>query len=171
MDFVQFIGDIGDFAGVIAVVVTLSYSVFRFRSSRTKDSISFNQKFTNTKPKRLSHWFQQDFLDTLIDNKRVNQIYFDGFETPEAITVEEQQLVHSMMLRGMINLNKDYEFYLEGKLTEDDWHDSLRIIQTAYVERDTFCTWWEGSGRNTFGSKWRNFIDSRINESRDNDAV
>lgn len=171
------IGAIGEIVGAIAVLITLIFLAIQLRqNSRT---INENMKVVKAQTKQMSTVLYSEFTTTLLENPELAMVFQRG-NLPSGIEGEfdesSRRQFHALMVRAMFIFNDDH-FRFANQITPDsEWEDTLRILTASYLEKPGFRYWWKNgtvpgpAGRDYFGSRFREFVDSELEKICANDT-
>ena len=158
MDTAQLLGNVGDFIGAIAIVVTLIYLVLQLRQN------------TNAL------------------HAHVRQGILAASQAELLATIDNPDLILSMIKTGPLSLEEavKYSFWLsaafrtrqfawlqyqDGAIDEPQWRTE-RIVLQRILRRPINRAWWVSAGRELFVAEFVAFVDDLIRElPASNDAL
>ena len=153
------LGNIGEFVGAIAVVISLAYLAVQIRQ--------------NTKTLRASTY--QAVLDSArADNELVlvhphlERIYRMGRRVPTALTDEERPLFRHLIAQLLLNHEAMFLQHQHGVIDEDLWR-RRQVALRALVLQPGVRQWWAGGGsrnvRESFDRGFQELVDSLLDKA------
>lgn len=146
------LGDIGDFIGGVAVIVSLIYLAAQIRqNTRSVRAASF-QALSESHSDRVLR---------LAERSDLHQLYVRGLRGDQ-LSDEDARRFGSIML-SLIRLSSNaFVQYRSGLLTEDQWQ-GFRLMPITLLSSRGGQAWW-ARGRAVFGDEFAAYIDAEIRE-------
>ncbi len=135
MDFVdatQVLGNLGEFFGAIAVVVTLAYLTVQTRQSVKVAKQSAQSDI-------LARGQALEFL--LMENQELFEVLFKGLAR-ESMTAMEAQRFTSICGQFLFHTQDSYNQYMAGLVDKEVWVSSASSVK-AFFSQPGFPDWWE----------------------------
>ncbi len=112
MSAAQLLGNVGEFVGAVAVVVTLAYLVVQIR----QNTRSINSNNNHSVMGAFNH-----FNEVLATNTELTQLFYEGMSRPESLSeADRHRFWHLAALVMNIFRNLYYQF-VEGTFPRDQW--------------------------------------------------
>lgn len=146
------IGAIGEAVGAAAVVASLLYLALQVRGSIRASAVE---------AKLESARLLNDFIDQLILNPELNELFMRGVEDLAALSKEEYYRFSNMSLKAFWFFSAAHFQFRMGTLAEDEFHES-RSVMRYWLRRPGCRAWWDKLGRDSMSPAFRDFVDSEI---------
>ena len=148
------IGAIADLVGAIGVIASLLYLASQVRASTRAAAVAAKLDSTGLLNK---------FIDVLIENPQLNDIYLRGIADLDSLSKEEYFRFSNMSLKAFWFFSAAYFQYRQGTITEDDYHEGRQVLR--YWLRGAGCrSWWEKIGRLSMSPTFGEFVDAEIRQ-------
>lgn len=149
MDF-SILGDIGDFLGGVAVIVSLVYLAVQIRqNTRSVRAASFQALAESHSDRTLR----------LAENSELHHLWTCGLRGDPLS--DEDSLRFGSIMMSLIRLSSNaFVQYRSGLLTEDQWQ-GFRRMPVVLLSSKGGRAWWART-RATFGEEFGAYIDSEI---------
>ena len=145
----QDLGNIGEFVGAIAVVLSLLYLAVQIRqntrSVRSGNSLSFAQ---------LSH----SVSSLLVGDERVARIYRMGLEDSAQLNEDQRVQFDALMIAFFRNTQSVFHQRRQSLFDDEEWSAFSRNILWTFRQPGV-AQWWE-SRRVMFSDSFRRFLES-----------
>jgi hypothetical protein len=150
------LGNIGEFVGAIAVVVSLIYLAVQIRQNTRAVRSASHQTLVSS---------EQAIQASISDNREVARIVVQANKDFDAL--DEEDRLRFLMLAGRLfsNFENIYYQYSRGLLDEDlwrPWSDSIPF----FVQQPGFLRYWE-IFRFGFAEPFRDLVDKHVQAKRD----
>jgi hypothetical protein len=148
------IGAIGEAVGAAAVVASLLYLAIQVRGSIRASAVEAKLESTRL----LNH-----FIDLLIENPELNDLFMRGIDDLDQLSKEEYYRFSNMSLKAFWFFSASHFQFKMGTLAEDDFHESRSVLR-YWLRRPGCRAWWERLGKDSVSPTFRDFVDSEIAE-------
>jgi hypothetical protein len=146
------IGAIAETIGAVGVIASLLYLA---------SQVGASARASDVQAKLESTGLLNRFIDPLIDNPELNDIFMRGIVDLELLTKEEYLRFSNMSLKAFWFFSAAYFQFKKGTITEDDFYEHKMVMH--YWLRGKGCrSWWEKFGRESVSPSFRKFIDDEI---------
>jgi hypothetical protein len=130
------LGNLGDFFGGIAVIVTLVYLAFQIRQNTKLVQQSAEQMFRS----------DSTAVVALAARSPENaEVYNKGLNDPESLSPNERAHFYLLMAANFYHFQQGYAAHREGALSEGVWNSQLQALQ-LYASRPGMRVWWKRQG-------------------------
>ncbi|MFM7272598.1 MAG: hypothetical protein ACKO4A_01935 [Gammaproteobacteria bacterium] len=148
------IGAIAELVGAVGVIASLLYLAGQVRASTRAAAVAAKLESTDLLNK---------FIDVLIENPELNDLYMRGIAGLDSLTKEEYFRFSNMSFKAFWFFSASYFQYQKGTITEDDYYESRTVLR--YWLRGPGCrSWWEKIGRLSVSPAFRAFVDAEIRD-------
>jgi len=133
------LGNIGDFVGGLAVVVTLIYLAFQIRQNtrQPEQGLQVSRAQTLRDTFNACAWTLQVARDP-----ELATLYARGMTQPEALSSDEQVRFLFLMGTAFGEVEKNHLTFEQGLLTDDRWESQLRTLR-MYLKQPGGAYYWE----------------------------
>ncbi len=146
------LGAIAESVGALGVIASLLYLAGQVRGSTRAASVAAKLESTELLNK---------FIDKLIDNPALNDIYMRGIVDLDALTKEEYLRFSNMSLKAFWFFSAAHFQFKMGTISDDDFYEHRAVMR--YWLRGQGCrTWWDRFGRMSVSPAFREFVDAEI---------
>ena len=146
------IGAIGEAIGAVGVIASLIYLAVQVRASTRASAVE--SKLASTR-------MRTDFLNYLIESSDLNNLFTQGRQSIEPLSIEDYYRFSNMALHAFSFLSAGYFQFCKGTLNEDDWNENRAII-SFLLRGPGFREWWVKVGKYMFGDNFVSFVESEI---------
>ena len=141
------IGAIGEILGALAVVLTLGYLAIQVRQNthgmKVAAKLEIDKQFTS-------------YTDLLLNDPDLFELQTRGLTGQELSTIDAAKF-SLLMQRLTWNFSSMHYQYMTQELSEEDWHESSRLIKWIAASGG-FRSWWETNQIN-FSYDFRNYLN------------
>lgn len=141
------IGAIGEILGALAVVLTLGYLAIQVRQNthgmKVAAKLEIDKQFTS-------------YTDLLLNDPDLFELQTRGLTGQEFSTIDAAKF-SLLMQRLTWNFSSMHYQYMTQELSEEDWHESRRLIKWITASGG-FRSWWETNQIN-FSYDFRNYLN------------
>lgn len=147
------LGNVGDFIGGVAVIVSLVYLAVQVRqNTRSVRAASFQALSESVSDRVLR----------LAESSELHEVYMRGMRGDQ-LSEQETQRFGTIML-SLIRLSSNaFVQYRSGMLTEDQWQ-GFRVMPVTLLSSPGGRAFWL-RGRTAFGEEFAAYIDSEIDKA------
>lgn len=138
--------------GAAGVIASLLYLAIQVRG---------NTRAAAVEAKLESTRLLNDFIDALIQNPELNDLYLRGLADLESLSQSDYYRFSNMALKAFWFFSAGHFQYRMGTLSEGDWYE-LRAVLHYWLRRPGCRTWWAKLGRASFGPEFRAFIEAEM---------
>lgn len=132
-------GNIGEFVGGLAVVITLFYLAVQIRQNNS--SLNENALLVRAQMKQASSASHNEVMSILLTDEKVRDVFFKSMDTTwDALTKDEQQICAMFFSRAVRGFGDDYYRYQLGVFTEHEWEDTYATL-LVYINNTAFRDW------------------------------
>lgn len=154
MSVAQLLGNFGEFAGAIAVVVTLGYLVVQIRQ---------NNRMLNSN--LYGFWVQtaSHTLDMLADHADIlGPIYSDPSSLLESLTPTERRVHQAYFVNTMNIYEAAYFNYLDGAMNQSMHEAKIRNLVRMFRNTPLHRESWDYGASELFDVRYVSFVESQI---------
>ena len=155
------VGSLGEAIGAAGVMASLIYLALQVRASNRASAVQ--AKFASTH-------MQADFLDYLIQNPDLNDLFNKGRQGIESLSAEEYYRFSNMALHAFSFLSAAHFQRCKGVHFEDDWKE-IHAITSFLLRGPGFRDWWRKVGQYMFGNDFVSYIESEIQKAYQEQAA
>ncbi len=149
------IGAIADLVAATGVIASLLYLAVQIRASTVASSVD---------AKLASAKLLNNFIDSLIENPVLNELYMRGIKDLDLLSKEEYMRFSNMSMKAFWFFSAGYFQFRSGTLSEDEFHELKSVLR--YWLRGAGCrAWWEKIGRESMSPVFREFVESEIRQT------
>jgi hypothetical protein len=145
------LGNLGDFIGGLAVIVTLLYLASQIRQNTNSVLGSVESEDARG---------SSDFLQSLAENPGLARIWRLGHADPTTLTKDEGTQFVMLMGASFYRLAGSFELYKRGLLSAESWEPYERLI-SRYLLSPAVLEWWS-RGDIPFTRSFIAYVDARI---------
>lgn len=146
------IGAIGEVAGAIGVVASLAYLATQIRH---------NTRASAVESKLATTGMLTGFVDMLITNPELNDIFMRGRTSTENLSKEEHQRFSNMVMKTFWFCSAAHFQLRTGTLTEEDWFE-IKAILDYWIAGAGVRGWWRQYGHERFAKTFAAFVDAEV---------
>ena len=132
METAQLLGNIGEFVGSIAVLVTLIYLTVQIRHSTAAVNNQVEQESS-------AWWYEFNQVMTL--NPEILEIFQQGLKDIEPLSDEERRRFVWFVASSFYRIMGFHKAWISGHLSDDSWKPSERYLRTL-LEHPAVDIWW-----------------------------
>jgi hypothetical protein len=158
----QLMGNIGEFVGAIAVVVTLAYLAVQVRqnTSQIHQATEVSRGTAELETAKMNMSYFQTHLDPV-----TAAVWKKAYADPENMTDQERTHFASLMAIWFHLAQGHYRQYQRGLLPEESWEPIARTLAGA-MRQDVIQRWWS---KNVFylATDFRSYVDGLATEYAD----
>lgn len=148
------IGAIAELVGALGVIASVLYLAGQVRASTRASAVEAKLESTG---------LLNNFIDKLIDNPDLNDIFMRGIIDLDSLTKEEYLRFSNMSLKAFWFFSAAHFQFKQGTISDDDFYEHQAVIR--YWLRGQGCrVWWEKFGRLSVSPSFREFIEGEIRE-------
>lgn len=149
------IGAIADLVAATGVIASLLYLAAQVRASTVASSVE---------AKLVSTRLLNDFMDSLIENPELNDLYLRGVNDLGLLSGEEEYFRFSnMSLKAFWYFSAGHFQFKSGSLSEEEFHEVRSVLR--YWLRGAGCrAWWAKIGRESMSPAFREFVENEIQQ-------
>ena len=152
------IGAIAELAGAIGVVASLAYLAMQIRH---------NTRASAVESKLVTTGMLTGFIDMLITDPELNDIFVRGRISTENLSKEEYQRFSNMVMKTFWFGSAAHFQLRSGTLTEEDWIE-IKAILDFWIAGAGVRAWWRRYGHQRFGETYAEFVDAELARAEDN---
>lgn len=157
MSIAQLLGNIGEFVGAVAVVVTLAYLAVQVRYSREATEANTKSLRSVARFESGRYWSEETIRMALSPD--MASIVAAGFEDASQLGDNDRERLVAWFLQHVLMKDTLYHQYLDGIFPEEAWkaHEQVTI---GAIQTDAWCRVWDaGLCRylRSFGSTSKSF--------------
>lgn len=147
-------GAIAELAGAIGVIASLVYLAGQVRASTRAASVAAKLDSTDLLNK---------FIDVLINDPQLNDIYMRGINDLDSLSREEYFRFSNMALKAFWFFSAGYYQYRRKTIDDDEYHETLVVLR--YWLRGAGCrSWWERLGRSSMSPSFASYVDAQMQD-------
>ena len=145
------LGNIGEFVGAVAVVVSLVYLAIQIRqNTQTVRATAYH----NISAQWANH------LQSIADNAELSSLYFRGLADSRSLDAQES-VRFSLLMASQFGLLEDvFHQHILGTI-EDDWFKSRRRAISLVLSSPGGRSWWVGN-KHIFTHKFAHFVEEEF---------
>jgi hypothetical protein len=148
------IGAVAESIAALGVIASLLYLASQVRASTRAAAVTAKLESTGLLNK---------FIDLLIENPELNDIYMRGILNLASLDKEEYLRFSNMSLKAFWFFSAGHFQYRSGTISEDEYYEVRAVLR--YWLRGQGCRdWWEKFGRMSVSPAFRKFVDAEIRE-------
>lgn len=148
------IGAIAELVGALGVIASLLYLAGQVRASTRAAAVTAKLDSTDLLNK---------FIDVLISDPQLNDIYLRGIRDLDLLSKEEYFRFSNMSLKAFWFFSAAHFQYRTGTITDDEYYESRAVL--LYWLRGAGCrSWWEKLGRASVSPSFREYVDLEIRQ-------
>lgn len=145
------LGNIGDFLGGIAVIITLIYLAIQIRQNtstvRANGAAAHNQGLNN-------------IMLLLAQDDDARELYFRGLAEYDGLSETQKRKFDSVVLYFVQGILRSFHLHREGVISEDAWQESLYSLKFL-GEQPGFHRMWSTWGPR-HAPEFRKFMDEEL---------
>ncbi len=146
------ISAVSELVGAVGVIASLLYLAVQVRGSTRASAVQAKLEST-----RLLN----DFIDSLISNPELNDLWLRGLADLGSLSKAEYYRFSNMSLKAFWFFSAGHFQFRAGTITEDDFHEMLTVLR--YWLRGPGCrAWWVKIGRDSVAPHLRKFVEAEI---------
>ena len=146
------LGAIAEIAGAFGVIASLAYVATQIRH---------NTRASAVESKLVTTGMLTEFVDMLIINPELNDIFLRGRTSTESLSKEENQRFSNMVMKTFWFCSAAHFQLRTGTLTEEDWFE-IKAILDYWIAGAGVRGWWRQYGNQRFGKTYAEFVDAEI---------
>ncbi len=146
------IGAIGEVAGAIGVVASLAYLATQIRHNTRASAVESKLATTS---------MLTGFVDMLITDPELNDIFMWGRTSTENLSKEEHQRFSNMVMKTFWFCSAAHFQLRTGTLTEEDWFE-IKAILDYWIAGAGVRGWWRQYGHARFAKTFAAFVDAEV---------
>ncbi len=151
----QDLGNIGDFVGGIAVVISLVYLAFQIR----RNTLSVQASMIQTAAQAAT-----EIMELMARDPEVLRLFHSGTHDFASLS-EEERLRFSAIMGAMLHRFENLVSQTErGLLPRDSWDGPANRLRGAFALPGTL-EWW-ARGKHAFNDELQNWVDRELIEKR-----
>ncbi|NKC01908.1 MAG: hypothetical protein GKR90_25880 [Pseudomonadales bacterium] len=155
------IGAIADLTVEISVIASLAYVATRIRPNTRASALQSKLATAGT----LS-----EFVDMLITDPELNDIFMRGRASTESLSKEERQRFSNMVMNTFWICSSAHFQLRTGTLSEEDWLD-IKTTLDYWIAGAGVRAWWRRHGHESFGKTYAAFVDAEVARSAANSGA
>ena len=155
------LGAIAELAGAIGVIASLVYVATQIRH---------NTRASAVESKLVTTGMLTGFVDTLITDPELNDIFMRGRTSTESLSKEEHQRFSNMVMKTFWFCSAAHFQLRTGTLAEEDWFE-IRAILDYWIAGAGVRGWWRQYGHQRFGKTFAEFVDAEVARADANPAA
>jgi hypothetical protein len=146
------LGAIAELAGAIGVIASLAYVATQIRH---------NTRASAVESKLVTTGMLTEFVDMLITDPELNDIFQRGRISKEDLTKEEYQRFSNMVMKTFWFCSAAHFQLRTGTLTDEDWYE-IKAILDYWIAGAGVREWWSRYGHQRFGKTYADFVDGEV---------
>jgi len=146
------IGAVAELSGAIGVIASLVYLATQ---------IGHNTRASAVEAKLAAAEMLAGFVDMLIVDPTLNEIFMRGRSSSESLNVEEQQRFSNMVMKTMWLCSAAHFQLRTGTLSDEDWFETKAILD-FWIAGKGVRDWWRRFGHERFGKTFAEFVDLEV---------
>ena len=151
-EIAEFLGNIGEFVGAIAVVATLIYLV---REVRQSSELIRESNLRAQIDRSIGH------SRFVAGTPGMMELYERGMDDPESLTREERSRFGTFLFALFLDFSETH--YLHGKSKAADFYwENQRTNMLGYLKRPGGRDWWNRGGRKSLHPDFVAYVDSEL---------
>lgn len=148
------IGAIAELFAAMGVIASLVYLAVQVRASTRAAAVAAKLDSTDLLNK---------FIDVLIEDPQLNDIYLRGINDLDSLSKEEYFRFSNMSLKAFWFFSAAYYQYRRNTISDDEYYESRAVLR--YWLRGAGCrSWWEKLGRASVSPSFAKYVDAQIKE-------
>ena len=146
------LGAIAELAGAIGVIASLAYVATQIRH---------NTRASAVESKLVTTGMLTGFVDMLITDPELNDIFMRGRTSTESLSKEEHQRFSNMVMKTFWFGSAAHFQLRTGTLTEEDWFE-IKAILDFWIAGAGVRGWWRRYGHQRFAKTYAEFVDAEV---------
>ena len=146
------LGAIAEIVGAFGVIASLTYVATQIRH---------NTRASAVESKLVTTGMLTEFVDMLITNPELNDIFLRGRTSTESLSKEENQRFSNMVMKTFWFCSAAHFQLRTGTLTEEDWFE-IKAILDYWIAGAGVREWWRRYGHQRFGKTYAEFVDAQV---------
>lgn len=146
------IGAVAELAGAIGVIASLVYLATQ---------IGHNTRASSVEAKLTTTGMLTGFVDMLISDPELNDIFMRGLKSTESLSTAEQQRFSNMVMKTFWFCSAAHFQLRSGTLSEEDWFE-IKAIMDFWIAGKGVRDWWRRYGHQRFGKTYAGFVDIEV---------
>ena len=152
------LGNIGEFVGAIAVVVSLIYIALQVRQNSRQISQNTNSVLGSVELDTTR--LHSDWLLSVARSPELGRVWHLGISDPTKLTEEEGVQFAMLIGSAFYGIEGPFRQYQRGLLSEDSWQPMEELI-SRYMRSPAVLEWW--ANRDVpFARSFSEYVDSKI---------
>jgi hypothetical protein len=156
------LGNLGDFLGGIAVIVTLIYLAVQIRQ---------NTKLLRKSAEQMIRSDSTAVVSLAAQSPENAALYHRGLGDPDGLSPEERTHFYLLMAVNFYHFQQGYSSHQSGMQSDDTWKSQLQALQ-FYASRPGVRAWWRHQGNRLIAQEtdfWR-LVDSEVRKNEESSA-
>lgn len=155
MSIAQLLGNIGEFVGAVAVVVTLAYLAVQVRYSREATEANTKSLRSVARFESGRYWSEETIRMALSPD--MASIVAAGFEDASQLGDNDRERLVAWFLQHVLMKDTLYHQYLDGIFPEEAWkaHEQVTI---GAIQTDAWCRVWD-AGFMPVSEEFREYVE------------
>ena len=154
------LGAIAELAGAIGVIASLVYVATQIRHNTLASAVE---------SKLVTTGMLSGFVDMLITDPELNDIFLRGRTSTESLSKEEHQRFSNMVMKTFWFGSAAHFQLRTGTLTEEDWFE-IKAIMDFWIAGAGVREWWRRYGHQRYGKTYAEFVDAEVARAEANPA-
>lgn len=146
------IGAIAELFAAMGVIASLVYLAVQVRASTRAAAVAAKLDTTDLLNK---------FIDVLITDPLLNDIYLRGINDLDSLNKEEYFRFSNMSLKAFWFFSAGYFQYRTKTISDDEYHE-IRMVLLYWLRGAGCRSWWEKLGRASVSPSFAQYVDAQI---------
>jgi len=159
------LGNIGEFVGSIAVVITLIFLTIQMRQNN--EVMKENARLTRAQTRQMTVAMAREFERDLAMNEKVRNTWMSGIESEagyDALSDDERLVFALLVQKALRGISDDHYRFTIGLLEEEEWNEMLYVFRTFYVSKPGFRHHMKNLEEEIWNARFKTFVNDEISK-------